>query len=141
MRRWATFEGVASEGHVERDVLPSGFEPPRLHASCACRPGASREAQMQLLRLLQSLQGSHYVPRENTHRGEALRVPSVLERISQKFSLDRHLVAIHKGQRNFACSVCGGAFSSKDSLDRHSKEVHEEQRNFACSICSTGRTI
>lgn len=58
-----------------------------------------------------------------------------------KYSLQRHMKAVHYKLEMFNCSVCGAPFNRKDSLDRHIMSKHRPVVEFGATPSSDGASI
>ncbi|KAG8239397.1 hypothetical protein J437_LFUL019098 [Ladona fulva] len=53
-----------------------------------------------------------------------------------KKSEKRDHEAMHAGQRNFECDICGSKFFRRNTMTKHRWEVHIELQKFKCRFCS-----
>ena len=51
-----------------------------------------------------------------------------------KGNLEKHVSAVHEGQKNYQCQLCKKKFSSKQNLKYH-MDRHEGKRDHRCQIC------
>ena len=51
------------------------------------------------------------------------------------FALQRHIQAVHLGQRNFTCDTCGEGFVRQDQFRNHVRRNHENIQ-IQCQICA-----
>eukprot|EP00937_MAST-01D_sp_MAST-1D-sp2_P006367 g6367.t1 len=56
-------------------------------------------------------------------------------KFARQSDLDRHVQAVHCGEKPFACEECGRKFGKKVNLDRHVRAVHRGEKRFACEEC------
>ena len=64
------------------------------------------------------------------------KITNVTHVESQSFSearkLNRHINAVHNGQKNYKCDSCGNSFSEAWVLKKHIKTVHNRQKDHKC---------
>ncbi len=56
------------------------------------------------------------------------------KKIIWKSKLKRH-IATHSGLKQFACELCGRAFTEQSSLQAHTEVVHDKIKNHVCNLC------
>ena len=52
-----------------------------------------------------------------------------------KSCLNRHVIAVHEGNKSFQCKVCEYSFADKGKLKEHIASVHERKKPFQCNTC------
>ena len=57
------------------------------------------------------------------------------QNFGSNFALQRHIQAVHLGQRNFTCVTCGEGFVRQDQFRNHVRRNHENVQ-IQCQICS-----
>ena len=54
---------------------------------------------------------------------------------SSSRNLERHLIGVHKRQKDFKCEPCEKSFSFASSLNKHIKTIHEGRKDYKCQSC------